>query len=736
MHLTLRTLLAYLDDTLEPAQTQDIGRQIADAPPQIQELIRRVKKVTRQRRLLAPDAEGAGTQAVDPNNIAAYLDNSLPAEDMVALETLCLQSDVHLAEVAACHQIMTVWQSEPMRVPPTAHQTMYGLARGREAIPTREPPRPRHVAAEADGAAAAEPQFLGLPWLRIPGAPARRLVPVAAVLMILMAGVVLLLAVLNLSTQRNRPGNGPVAIATPTVQAATPSVAAGESPRPRASAPEERPRAVVATEPPKPALETIPTAWMEDGAAQAAGRDPRQAVCRSVLLRTGWVAGRPGMPSNLMLTLLEKAVTTSELLPARPADVVKPPVELKPPKPNQPPPNPAKIALAQYAPAVVKDSLLMRRAAEGDWKVAKPLMRLQTGELLVTAAGYRSDIVLDSGMKLQMAGALPNPNPAAQAPILILESALTLHQNPDFDLELTLERGRIIITNKRPEPGTVRLRFLDQLWDLRLVQANSEVGVEIYGRIPLGPGPWNPIAHLTLMTAGGEVELKRGPNPEMLQANQRIEWSNAPGAVVSLPPQAIAEVPAWFRPPHRLTYPDTIMAVTLGFQRRLTEKPAETKWLVEACREALEEKPLERYLALATLEAVDQLGLILTTLESEGTPELHRMAQEALWHWIGHQPNQQVALREILIKNEYTADEADILVQLLRGYEPPKPTPPKDTVEKLLRLLNHPRQSIRELALFDLRAFATLENLRGYDPTAPAEVRVRAIDAIRMRLKL
>jgi hypothetical protein len=175
----------------------------------------------------------------------------------------------------------------------------------------------------------------------------------------------------------------------------------------------------------------------------------------------------------------------------------------------------------------------------------------------------------------------------------------------------------------------------------------------------------------------------------------------------------------------------------LSFQRRVTEKPAETKWLVEACREALEEKALERYLALATLESVDQLGLVLTTLESpEATPELRRMAQEALWHWLGHKPNQNVALREILLKNEYSAEEADLLVQLLRGYEPPKPVPPKDTVEKLLRLLNHSRQSIRELAYFDLRAFATAENLRGYDATAPADQRVRAIDAIRTRLKL
>src|SRR5262249_7723489 len=251
-----------------------------------------------------------------------------------------------------------------------------------------------------------------------------------------------------------------------------------------------------------------------------------------------------------------------DLPPARPPEV-KPPPEANPPRPNPnpnanpnqpPPPSAAKIALAQYAPIVVKDSLMIRRAQDGDWKVVKPLALLQTGELLVTVAGYRSDIGLDSGIKLQMVGGLPNPTPNSVTTNLILESALTLHHNQEFDLELTLDRGRIIIMNKKPAPGLVRLRFLDQVWDLKLLNENSEVGVETSGRIRVGPGPWNPVSHLTLLTAGGEVELKRGPKPEPLQANQRLEWSNGPGAVTSLPPQAITEVPPWFRPPHRLTF--------------------------------------------------------------------------------------------------------------------------------------------------------------------------------------
>ena len=50
MRLTLRTLLAYLDDTLEPAQARLIGQKVAESDA-AQELVARIKQVTRRRRL-------------------------------------------------------------------------------------------------------------------------------------------------------------------------------------------------------------------------------------------------------------------------------------------------------------------------------------------------------------------------------------------------------------------------------------------------------------------------------------------------------------------------------------------------------------------------------------------------------------------------------------------------------------------------------------------------------------
>src|SRR5438445_2472405 len=138
MRLTLRTLLAYLDDTLDPAEARLIGEKVAESTV-AQELIERIKRVTRRRNLANPPVIGDDTN-LDPNTVAEYLNDSLSPDELSAVEQTCLDQDEYLAEVAACHQILTLMLSEPARVPPTARQRMYQLVKGRESIPYKKPP--------------------------------------------------------------------------------------------------------------------------------------------------------------------------------------------------------------------------------------------------------------------------------------------------------------------------------------------------------------------------------------------------------------------------------------------------------------------------------------------------------------------------------------------------------------------------------------------------------------------
>src|SRR5262249_19156984 len=105
MRLTLRTLLAWLDATLQPAAVRATGKQVAESPF-AQELSDRINRVTRQRRLTVPGS--TGREGSDPNIVASYLDNDLDPKGVAEYEKKCLTSDVHLAEVASVHQLLSL----------------------------------------------------------------------------------------------------------------------------------------------------------------------------------------------------------------------------------------------------------------------------------------------------------------------------------------------------------------------------------------------------------------------------------------------------------------------------------------------------------------------------------------------------------------------------------------------------------------------------------------------------
>ncbi|MFI5460486.1 MAG: hypothetical protein ACHRXM_34145 [Isosphaerales bacterium] len=144
MRLTLRTLLAWLDDTLKPTQVREIGVQVAGSPF-AQELSDRIHRVTRQRRLSVPSS--SGPEATDPNVVASYLDNELDPEEVAEYEKKCLTSDVNLAEVAGVHQILSLL-GQKVKVPAAARSRMYQLVKGREAIRPKKPQARRSEALE------------------------------------------------------------------------------------------------------------------------------------------------------------------------------------------------------------------------------------------------------------------------------------------------------------------------------------------------------------------------------------------------------------------------------------------------------------------------------------------------------------------------------------------------------------------------------------------------------------
>lgn len=151
MRLTLRTLLAYLDDALDPQETELLRTKVAESGFATQ-LVQRIRLMLANGSVPAPSPEAMGP-VEEANVISEYLDSTLPGEQVAEIERACLESDPHLAEAAACHQILTMVLREPAYVPPELRLRIYELpdrtieeiASGESFSSVNIPVEPTHV---------------------------------------------------------------------------------------------------------------------------------------------------------------------------------------------------------------------------------------------------------------------------------------------------------------------------------------------------------------------------------------------------------------------------------------------------------------------------------------------------------------------------------------------------------------------------------------------------------------
>ncbi len=677
MRLTLRTLLAYLDDMLDPAETKLIGQKVAESD-HAQELIARIKQVTRRRRLTTPPA--TGPNAFEPNLVAEYLDNTLSPEQVAEVEKACLESDVHLAEIAAAHQILTLVLGQPALVPPTAKQRMYALVHGGSgarvrpaaaATPNGAPAPERDARAEED-----ETLLLGLPFYRRQ-ATMRWLLPLAAVL---------LLAVLAVAIYQAVPW--------------------GHNETQVAKAPED----------------TAPGGPVGDGDAnrdeQKKAEDARLAEERK----------------KERLRIMEEARVAEA---ARLAEETRLAEERKkkPPVVRPQPPSQERLEAGRFhlpVPAPLAPPILVTRTGaspDKPWQRLKSEDRLFTTDALVSLPGYHSDLRLDNGVDLTLWG-----NTYEFTNLPILESAVILHAAPKgLDADLTLDRGAIKLINRKDSgAAAVRIRFQGEVWDVRLVEKDTEVGVTLFSRhaLPYGSGE-GPEAELHLFVLKGRAAVRITPFEEFDNIQKQdgavpfvLFWDNkGRGTQKPVPAQ---DRESWallgvFSRPLRAGLPEDVQTQIEDTYRALGAVSARLNGpgrietgLVEILQPG--DTPLAKgqllnaILAVRCLGAIDAIGDVVNILGDDQMPAaLRDEAISTLRHWSGRNDSMEARLLDPKTRSgiltdgtKYRVAEAAIVMELLHS-------PSREQIQTpaywsyLIDKLRHDKLAIRELAFFHLR---------------------------------
>lgn len=680
MRLTLRTLLAYLDDTLEPAQAKEIGRKIAESPT-AQELIARIKEVVRRRRLTTPPETGAGAR-LDANTIAEYIDSELPPEQLAQVEEVALESDVYLAEIAACHQVLTIVLSRPYIVPTPARQRMYGLIQGREAIPYRRPTR-RHIAPgpgepllEEGVHHADETLLLGLPLYRGEGSWARRILPVVV--------VVLLAGALGWALWEAWPG----ASARPAGTAVAHNERVSEAAAPTHPAPEATPPAA-----PREAPSVPPT-------APAPAKQP------------------------------ETGATSKTAAPTQPPEPK--PSETAPPTPTPAPANPPAQApepsaqarsAGHYVLQPGDPTVLLTRASGGDaWRRLVRDQPVQAGDQLLSLPGYRSEVRFDSGVQVVLWGDVPD----GRSPVVVLESEATLTADPGTDVSLTLERGRISVANHKVQgPANVRVRFARETWNLSLAEPGTELALELVGSPGASSGgsnPSEPVLGLGLYVLRGQAYVKTGYVTHLLReppGPALFIWSSLRGASAAPQNLTAEQMPPWSR---RLPPQGKDALAMRAAEDTLATRLLAVSNIDVSLRESLRGQDAAlRVLSLYSLGALDDVAALVDALASERFANLRLAAVTAVMHWVGLAAGNDARLHDALT-SAFGPATADIIQELLRPYTEAQRRQP-ETYETLIAYLRHGNIAVRQLAHLQLSWMVPQGRQISYDPAAGASQR-------------
>jgi hypothetical protein len=368
-------------------------------------------------------------------------------------------------------------------------------------------------------------------------------------------------------------------------------------------------------------------------------------------------------------------------------------------------------------------TLLTRPDSTKDWRLPALYDSVSSKDELLVLPGARGVLELKEGeVRLSLVGDLPGLSPS-----LILETAAVLHAGGAFDLDMTLQRGRAMVENRRKK-GDVKVRFRvgqDHL-DVELAGRDTMAVLELYRRwLPGTPfvkdakKPPQPESNLLLLITKGKASVEFRGEKQTLEGPVLYHWSNYRRFEG---PVRLKALPKWITPaadnsPRATAWHNAVESL----RRVLADKGLEAG-LADALKQA---DSLKRSVAVYASAALDDLKGSLAGLEDSRSAEVRAAGVEALQHFAGRGHEFARQLYQALVHSKFTAGQAEIAIQLLRGFGAEELARP-ETYDALITYLKHQRLAVRELAAWNLYRLVPQGKDIAYDAAAPAEQRSRA----------
>jgi hypothetical protein len=373
-----------------------------------------------------------------------------------------------------------------------------------------------------------------------------------------------------------------------------------------------------------------------------------------------------------------------------------------------------------------KGMLFRRENAKADWQRVEPGQPLPAGDLLLGVAGA----VVESkngAVALQLRTDFDSPMP-------VLEPAVILHPAGDYDLDFTLDRGWVDVTNKKKEGAArVHLRAWGQTWDVTLAEPESRLSVELIGRWRAGmpfkvePGPADvPVADMQFLVLAGQVYLKHGSVQVLMKAPPGpalTSWNNFTGMQASR--SHLEKLPAWAAPPADAA-DNPQWQKRKEIRERLIQGLA-SKSPGEVTDEFLRsDDPAYRKVGAIMAGAFDDLPRLGKVLNESKHADLWDSAVVSLRHWLGRAPGQDQKLYQALQASRgYSPVQAETVIEFLHGFGPNDLEHP-ETYEMLINYLADDKLAVRGLAYWHLKRLVPAGAKIPYDPLSPKEDREKA----------